>query len=53
LVGGNKQVLREVFEIKVDINALVNLIYAVAVYFIPVKTKRFNFFDEITMKDNS
>jgi hypothetical protein len=46
LIGKDKEILREVFEIKVFVNAFVNLMYAAAVYFIPRKTQTMNFFDE-------
>jgi len=46
LIGKDKHILREIFGIKVFVNAFVNLLYAVAVYFIPRKTQQLNFFDE-------
>lgn len=37
--------IRSVFSIKVYVNALANLLYAVGIYFIPAKTKKNIFFD--------
>jgi len=52
LIGTDKVILLEVFTIKVFVNAFVNLVYAVAVFFIPRKMKRMDFFDGITMRNN-
>ena len=46
LIGSDQEIRRDVFEIKVYVNAFVNLLYAVAVYFIPRKTQQTFFFDE-------
>ena len=50
LVGTEKTVLREVFNIKVFVNAFVNLLFAVAVCFIPRRSKRMDFFDGMTIQ---
>jgi hypothetical protein len=52
LVGTDKDLNRGVFSIKVYVNAFVNLLYAVAVYFIPGKTKKMDFFERVTMQKN-
>jgi len=53
LIGTDKVILREVFGIKVFVNAFVNLLYAIAVCFIPRKTKIINFFDGVTRRNNT
>lgn len=53
LVGTDKGLLREIFNIKVFVNAFVNLLYAVAVCFIPRKTKRMDFFDENNLRNST
>ncbi len=45
LIAKDKRLLREVFAIKVYINALVNILYAVAVYYLPKKVRKMDFFD--------
>ncbi len=52
LLGSDKNVLHKVFDIKVFVNAFVNLLYAVAVCFIPRKTKKMDFFNGVNMQNN-
>ncbi len=51
LIGTDKGLLREVFDIKVFVNAFVNLVYAAAVIFIPRKTNVTDYFNKVIKND--
>ncbi len=48
LISKDKALLREVFAIKVYVNALVNLLYAVAAFYLPGIIRRKDYFDQLS-----